>query len=143
MNPETRRRVNQLLQEIIDLLEHEGPPPTEPASNVTPIRKDDEVELEGVIGRPELKEVRGTTLFTAGLKVTEGERDTWVNLAAWGRTAEAASTITRGMIVRVVGKAKEVDFVDSYGVMRSKRELTASVISPVNHAGHVSSVNTA
>jgi single-stranded DNA-binding protein len=142
MDEPTRQRINQLLEEIYRLV---NPAPVEPAeapANITPIKRD-EMELEGVIDRTELKVVRAKSLFTAGLKVNQGEAQEWLSIAAWGPTAEPASTITRGQVVRVVGKTKDVDFVDSNGVMRSKREVTASKISPVSHATGVTSVNTA
>ncbi len=126
-----------MLEELYRLVNPDEAQPEAAPANVTPIRHEDEVELEGMIGRPELKEVRGKTLFTAGLRVNQGEGEEWVSLAAWGPTAEAAATIRRGQVVRVVGKPKETSFVDSNGVMRSKRELTASLISPVVAAGSV------
>jgi single-stranded DNA-binding protein len=93
------------------------------------------VELEGRIGRPELKEVNGKCLFTAGLGIAEGNDTRWVSITAWGHTAELASTLRRGQIVRVVGKSKDNRYLDSGGVMQVRTELVISAICPVEHVG--------
>ena len=95
--------------------------------------KPDEVELEGVIGRPQFREVNGKSLFTAGLGVSEGNVTQWSALVAWGSTAEQAASLRRGQLVRVVGKQKQVSYVDSNGVMQQRQELHCSLISPVSH----------
>ncbi len=126
MEATTLKHIKDLLLELrlaIDELDT----PTE----IIPI-KADEVELEGIIGRPEMKEVRGRTVFTAGLGVKEGADTQWYALNAYGNVAADASTLLRGQVVRVLGKSKHVQFVDSYGVLRSKRQLTATLISPVS-----------
>ncbi len=135
-------RIKALCLELRLALEELDDSPVPSPANITSIKRDEE-EYQGMIARPELKVVRGKQLFTAGLKVREGDADVWLNVVGWGQLAEAASTLNRGQIVRVVGKTKESSFVDSNGVVRTKRELTASLISPVILATGASSVNTA
>lgn len=129
MDQSTLARIRSLVAELECLVAEDQPADT--PANVIPIR-DCEVELEGIIGRPELKQVKGKTIFTAGLGVKEGTDTQWYALDAWGNVAVAASTLTRGQVVRVVGKPKEVSYVDSYGVLRNKRQLTVSLIFPVS-----------
>ncbi len=137
MDSETIQRLKQLMLEarllLDELDESPTPPPTEPA-NVVPIRPD-EVELEGVIGRPQLKEVNGKTLFTAGLGVTEGNVTQWHSLECWGEAAIRASTIRKGQIVRVVGVAKQVQYVNDQGILCHKKQLKASLICAVEYVG--------
>lgn len=129
----TIQRLKALMLEarlLLDELDDTPPPP--PPDNVVAL-KPDEVELEGVIGRPQFREVNGKSLFTAGLGVSEGNVTQWSALVAWGSTAEQAASLRRGQLVRVVGKQKQVSYVDSNGVMQQRQELHCSLISPVSH----------
>lgn len=133
------KRIKALCLDLRLALEEleEGPIPP-PPDNVRSIRPD-EVELEGVIGRPMVKEVKGKTLFTAGLGAKEGDVTQWYNLEMWGSFAVAASTIQRGQVVRVVGIPKDVQYVNDQGILCTKRQLIASVICPVEHVGSAKS----
>jgi hypothetical protein len=114
------------IDKLLKALENDFPPP----ANVVAL-KPDEVELEGILGRPQLKEVKGRPLFTAGLGIKEGNLTTWLNLEAWGSVAKNADYLLRGDRVRVVGKFKENRYLDSSGVMQVKQQFVASLISPV------------
>lgn len=79
------------------------------------------ITLTGTIGRPSYSQVKGTSLFTAGLGVRriDGKLE-WVNLEAWRDTADAMKDIARGKTATVIGKWKTNQWVDQNGVMRSR-----------------------
>jgi hypothetical protein len=88
----TVKRVNELLEEIYQLINPVEEPEPVAAIKALP----DEVELEGIVGRPECKTVGGKVRFTAGLGVTEGNITRWVNVVAWNETARLAEDLSRG-----------------------------------------------
>jgi hypothetical protein len=130
---ESIKRIKTLCLELRLALEEldEGPVPP-PPDNVRAIRPE-EVELEGVIGRPELKEVNGKQVFTAGLGITEGNVTQWHALECWGEAAIHASTVRKGQVVRVVGVCKQVQYVNDLGILCHKKQIRASLVSPVEY----------
>ncbi len=107
-----------------DLDDSPLPPPID---NITPITAG-EVELTGIIGRPEFKVVKGKSLWTAGLGIQDGQSTYWRNLTAWGSLAEEAKSLQRGERVRLFGKPKDENYVDGNGVLRRKTSYIVSWI---------------
>ncbi len=107
-----------------------------PINNITPITAG-EVELTGIIGRPEFKVVKGKSLWTAGLGIQDGNTTYWRNLTAWGSLAEEAKSLQRGECVRLFAKPKDETFVDGNGVLRRKTSYVVSWIDMELPAGSV------
>lgn len=105
-------RARVLAQELVDVVTDEDQQSAAPA---------DEVTLTGTIGRPELKTVKGTPLFTAGLAIRciDGKLE-WVSIEAWRAIATELSAYSRGQTVTVAGRWKTNQWVDQDGVMRSR-----------------------
>jgi single-stranded DNA-binding protein len=98
-------RVLELLRKAVAILEDEI------QEQPTPIRaevNEDEVTLEGTIGRPTLRSVGndGIPLFSAGLKVRKPEGgEHWVNIVAWRKVALWGSeNLDSGSVVQAVGR---------------------------------------
>ena len=98
-----------------------------PINNITPITAG-EVELTGIIGRPEFKVVKGKSLWTAGLGIQDGNTTYWRNLTAWGSLAEEAKSLQRGERVRLFAKSRDENYVDGNGVLRRKTSYIVSWI---------------
>lgn len=124
MDRSTLTRIRALVAEIERLLEQE---PSDAPANVVSIR-DGEVELEGVIGRPQYKMFGGKGRWTAGLGVQDGVVTQWINLTAWGSVAEAARRFPKGDRVVVSGVPKNDSYVGNDGVLKSRTSFTVSHI---------------
>lgn len=129
MDPKVLRRLRSLAAELCQLLDElEDPPP----SNVVALKAPEEIELEGIIGRPQLTVVKGHDLWTAGLGIKNGPTTRWIGLVAWDNLALLAAPLVKGQLVRVVGVSKISRFVNGEGVLTERQELTVSFISPVS-----------
>lgn len=125
MDTDRLQRINTLLEELYRLVNDE-PEPDKP-KNVTPI-KPDEVELTGILGRPNLKLANGKQLFTAGLGVKEEDGLHWYDMQGWGKTAEYAARFARGERVTVTGTLKRNSYLTQDGVMAEREVLRISSI---------------
>jgi hypothetical protein len=124
----TLQRIRTLVAELALLLEEDETPQPERPPNVTPI-KADEVELTGIIGRPDFKMVKGKSLWSAGIGTSNGVGQTeWRNILAWGKLAEAAQEIQRGEVITVIARRKEESYVGNDGTLRSKTTFTVNRI---------------
>ena len=128
MNESSKSRLKVLLREALAILDGDGPDDGERQPKLKALPKLDEEELEGVIARPQLQTVKGKLLFTAGLKLENGE---WVNLVSWGGTAEVANGIAKGAHARLSGIPKRDYYLDQSGVMRQKNEFVVKRIVSV------------
>lgn len=112
------------------------PTPGARPANVTPIRPK-EVQLTGIIGRPQFRHVNGKSLWSAGIGVSNGTGGTtWHNVVAWGNLAEYAHQhLHRGELIQVVGREKQESFVGQDGVMRHKTTFVTRRFIPANDQG--------
>jgi len=98
-----------------------------PINNITPITAG-EVELTGIIGRPQLREVKGKQLWTAGLGIKDGMTTYWRAITAWGHIAVEANAHQRGACVTIIAKPKTERYVGNDGTLQSKTSYTISRI---------------
>ncbi len=84
----------------------------------------DETKLTGIVGRPEMKVIKGRKLFTAGLGIQQGRFTTWQSIEAWGEVAEQAQELQRGDNVTVKGLERIKSYVNGDGVMKSQKVFT-------------------
>jgi hypothetical protein len=119
MEATTLERIKTLLVELRGAIDElDEPLPQVKAESV------DETKLTGIVGRPEMKVVKGRKLFTAGLGIQEGKFTTWLSLEAWGEVAEQAQELQRGDNVTVKGLERLKTYVNGDGVMKSSKVFT-------------------
>jgi len=121
-------RIKALCLELRLALEELDDSPLPPSiDNITLIKRD-EVELTGIIGRPQLREVKGKQLWTAGLGIKDGMTTYWRNIIAWGHIAVEANAHQRGACVTIIAKPKTERYVGNDGTLQSKTSYTISRI---------------
>ncbi len=131
-------RIKALCLELRLALEDLDDTPVPPPTNVVAL-KPEGVELQGIIGRPEFKVVKGKSLWTAGLGIQDGQSTYWRNLSCWGSLADAAKSLQRGERVRLFAKPRDENYVDGNGVLRRKTSYIVSWIDMDLPAGSVAS----
>lgn len=99
------QRVLELLRRAVAILEGSTPEPTPIRSTQT---HEDEVVLEGVIGKCKVREVGDDAIpvYNGSMKVRTPEgHERWVKLTAWRSVALWAShNLAEGEVVQAVGK---------------------------------------
>lgn len=94
------------------------------------------VILSGVVGKePEFKKINNSSLVNFSIAMHEktkqkNEITQWVNLVAWGKTAEyVANYIHSGDSIFVEGKLKNSDYTDKNGAKVYKTEILVNEIT--------------